>query len=124
MKVKDEAEWQNLLAEFSVDPDPMAPVLKNFLIAWANAAERLTEDDEETHWPPIVALRKTLNLIEAQQQRVPTAVIAAALAILTMHWIYSDQMVEGMNQIELHMVQDITAIKVVQLQEQAQEAGN
>jgi hypothetical protein len=82
MRITDEAAWQAQLAEFAAQTNPNAGHLRNFVIAWAEAAEQLVDHDTS----PIEALRTTLRTIEKTYGRQTTLQLGTALMVLTTHW--------------------------------------
>lgn len=129
MKVRSESEWQARLAELAQDPDPFAQVLKELVIAWADAAEKLgaalRENSRRTDlrtMGPAELLRRTLPAVEINLGRMPTVLIGQALVLLYHHWDTGtdpDVLFEGLTPIEQHIYEDITALKLAVLQEQA-----
>lgn len=129
MKVRDESEWQGRLAEFAADPNPLAPLLRDFTIAWADHAESWLQSahnegiyvDDIT---AIEALRATLPRAEGGQGRVTIGMIGATFTLLSMHWEHGSSLADQMTPIERRLLEDTVMLKLAQLQEQAEEAGN
>lgn len=147
MKVADEVAWQGLLRDFANDTNPQAPILRDFTVAWAEAAEKLHEEDlnesasmatqqmmdshsgEMVRIPspmtPIDLLRATLAQAQAQfTEYITVGVLGAALVVLSMHWDYGESLYDGMTKIEQRLVEDTALLKIMQLNKKAQESGN
>lgn len=135
MRVTDESEWQERLAEFAKDTHPLAVVMRSFLTDWAEAAEALLADTQamnDKSWgqpnvlTPMEALRRTLRIAEVAQPqgRLPSGFIGATLTLLAMHWVHGESLYDDMTSIEQHLTEDATMVKIQQLQAQAEAAGN
>ena len=131
VKVRDEDAWQQLLAEFATDTSPLASELRDFTIAWADMAERILSlnplGNDEDQFMPMVALRHTLRATEHDlgiaSQRVTIGTIGAALVLLTIHWVHGEDLYDEMTIIEKRLVEDSVALKMMQLQDQAEQVG-
>lgn len=129
MKVRDESDWQRQLADFANDPEPMAVVLQNFLITWANYAETWLQeahgegiyDDDIT---PMEGLRATLEITQEHAGRISIGFTGAALTLLAMHWIHGEGLYDDMNSIERTLVEDAAQVKIDHLKAQAQAVGS
>lgn len=132
MKVRDEDAWRQFEADVAADPNPQAVVLRDFVASWAHHAETLMAERYLDTVPPapgapMTCLRAALRLTEASSvtgSRRTIGVIGAALSLLTMHWEFGEQLYDEMTTIEQRLVEDTLVLKLTQLAQQAQEAGN
>jgi hypothetical protein len=128
VKIKDEDAWRQFEADVAADPSPQAVVLRDFVVSWAHHAETYLAESLVGHEPtPMHALRHVLRLTEASSvtgSRRTIGVIGAALSLLTMHWEFGEQLYDEMTTIEQRLVEDTLVLKLTQLAQQAQEAGN
>jgi hypothetical protein len=144
VKVRDEDAWRQFEADVAADPSPQAVVLRDFVVSWAHHAETYLAESLVGHEPtpmhalrhvlrvgheptPMHALRHVLRLTEASSvtgSRRTIGVIGAALSLLTMHWEFGEQLYDEMTTIEQRLVEDTLVLKLTQLAQQAQEAGN
>lgn len=130
MKVKDESEWQLFLAEVAADPDPIAETFREWLIAWADAAEKLLADWETSeafpgHDPHIAvdALRDSLIGVCETKGRIGVGLVGQALVIYGTHWHYAadpDDFFAALTPIEQNLVADVMIAKGLQLEQRAQ----
>jgi hypothetical protein len=122
MKVKDESEWQAQLAEFAADSDPRAQVFHDFVIAWAEGAEALI--DQNGGHLPIEALRDSLRATEVKVGRPPIGFIGMTLIVLATHWaaVYDiDEFFASMTTIEQNLFADVSVAKLADLEAKAEE---
>lgn len=130
MKVKDEAEWQKFLAEVASDPDPIAEPFREFLVAWADAAESVLDMWKEAAEPdeiwchPVRALRDTLLITAEQLGKLSVGLYGQALVLYGTYWYYAgddpDEFFMQMTTIEQALVADVMIAKALQLQASAE----
>lgn len=98
MRIADESEWQDLLAQFAQDPNQqVAGGFRDFVVAWAEEAEVHIEvtrevtysdfgDEVVNELSPIEALRRTLRVVEQRTSRWTVGFLGQALLMLGHHW--------------------------------------
>lgn len=133
MKVRDEAMWQQQVAEFDRDPNPMAKDFQRFVETWAEMAEEgrkfenlgtLFQDRTPT---PIEALRQSLRTAEIRAGRWTIGFLGQALLLLASHWGEIEDIqrfYDSMTPIEQNIYNDVAAVWVNEKEKQAQESGN
>lgn len=123
MKIKDESEWQQQLADFANDPDPIAETLREFVTTWAEAAEEMVaKRDKSTS--PIRALRDTLRATEQSLGRLTVGYLGMALILLSTHWEPAGEPNEffwSLTPLEQNLYADVAVLKLADLESKAQE---
>lgn len=128
MRVKDESEWRKQCADFAVDPDPRAEPFREFVVAWAEAAEEVLDDrrgNSRNGGPAIKALDTVLRKVEASTGRWTVGYLGMALVLLGTHWAEAgdpDEFVKAMTPIEQSLYLDVLATKMAELQRSAEVA--
>lgn len=116
MKVVDEAQWQERCALLETTEE--GKEFRKFLLAWMDEAERLVE----WTYSPAEAQRRAFVKTEQQlSTRVSTHFLGQMLCVVAEHWDYGEQMMEGLTPIEVRLVEDSLALKIAELEEQAQQ---
>ena len=121
MRIRNQSEWQGQLAEFAEDQNPLALKFRDFVIAWADAAEKLMYDNDFP-LPPIKALRGTLRAVEQVHGHFEIGFVGMALLLLCTHWEGAgdpDAFYESMNPIEQNLFSDVTRVKLATMQQAA-----
>lgn len=120
MKVRDEGLWQELVRELKDSEQGLD--FYDFVTGWVERAEQIVLQDGEDA-DPADALRLTLADIEESSERKNIWVVGQGLVVICMHWFYGEEVAARLTEIEVRLVQDITAAKIAQLQAQAEEAS-
>lgn len=135
MKVKDDSDWQLQLSEFAKDPAPEAIVLRDFVIAWTEAAEYRIVNNwqmvsgfqaDNPKPSPIEGLRLVLRSVEQDKGRVPIGYLGMALLLVGEHWELAgavDDFFGSMTPIEQNLYADVASVKFMELHQQAEEVG-
>ena len=121
MQVKDEGLWQELVKELRESDHGIA--FYDFVIGWVDRAEQIVLQDGDDA-DPADALRLSLADVEESIERKNIWIVGQALVVIVMHWVYGDEASEGLTEVEIRLVQDVTAAKIAQLQAQAEAAGS
>lgn len=119
MQVRNESDWQAFVKELRCDEEGEA--FHDFVVAWAEQAEQVMGQDGEGA-NPAEALRITLSHIENFYERKTIWILGQCLVVFCMHWKHGEKLSELFTEFELRLVEDITLMKVAQLQAQADEA--
>jgi hypothetical protein len=114
MKPVDEAAYQQHLAELEADGE-VGQAFRRLSEALAGRAEALIDNGAA----PMDAVNEALPLVEAELGRVLTGYLGEVLMALSVFWHHGEQMVAGMTQTELHLVQDTVALKVAAMAKEA-----
>lgn len=123
MRVKNEADWQRFLADVAADADPRAVLLRDFTVAWAEAAEMAMKVGINIDLP-MQLLRNTLHSTElAVGGRATIGMIGSSLVLLCVHWAAGGNLYEDMTCLEQRLVEDTTVIKLEQLARAAETAN-
>jgi hypothetical protein len=114
MRVADERAWRGQLAE--LDADDGSRRFRDFLLAWADAAEsRLAVAGGE----PRPALLAAFDDVEAGMGFLSVEWLSQMLLVLVQHWADGERLWESMSVWERRMVEQATAVKLVELQRSA-----
>lgn len=90
-----------------------------FLTTWADNAEQvMAQSGEDSN--PAEALRLTLPLVEDSLERKTIWILGQCLVVLCMHWKFGEEMSHGLTELEIRLVEDVTAMKIAQLEAQAE----
>ena len=120
MKIKDESLWHELAKDLKATEHGQE--FFDFVVAWADSAEQvIRQDGEATN--PAEALRLTLSLVEDSLERKTIWILGQCLVVLCMHWEYGEKLSEGLTELEVRLVQDVTAAKIAQLEAMAEKAS-
>ena len=122
MKTRDLDSWQGRRAALAGGNEISGAFLR-FLEDWVNAAEgqlvlhgRLLT--------PVEALRRSVQFVETRQGRCPAYMLAQMMAVLAEHWTYGQEMMENLTPVERRLVEDVTLLKIDEVQRQAEETHN
>jgi hypothetical protein len=72
--------------------------------------------------PVLDALRISLATVEDSQERKTIWIIGQSLVLICMHWVHGTSVAQDLTEFEARLVEDITAMKIAQLQAQAEGA--
>ena len=117
MRVVDEALWQELAS--GLKSDSIGEAFHDFVVEWCDRAEALLEQGWDT---PLDALRISLATVEDSQERKTIWIIGQSLVLICMHWVHGTSVAQDLTEFEARLVEDITAMKIAQLQAQAEGA--
>lgn len=116
MRVCDQALWNLQCRE--LETNQIGRDFLSFLQTWVDQAEKL-HDEEIGSWT--TALRHALDHADIVHGRVSAHFMGQMLVVIATHWEHGQEAVESMSSIELRLVQDMLALKVAELQQQAGE---
>lgn len=117
MKVVDESLWQELVGELKADS--LGEIFYDFVVDWCDRAEALLEQGWDT---PLDALRISLATVEDSSERKTIWFVGQCLVVICMHWFHGPMMAQDLNELEVRLIEDVTAAKIAQLQAQAEQA--
>jgi len=116
MHVRDEEQWNQQLTEFNADEDSQK--FRDFLVFWVDAAEKMVEDE-----PQLTVRDSLLQAFEVAEQTfgyLSTEWLGQMLLVIVQHWFNGDTVWECMSPWERRMVEQATAMKIVELQQLAE----
>lgn len=119
MQVKDEALWHELVKELK--STEQGTVFYDFVTQWCERAEQLLA--QKTVTDPADALRITLGSTEENLERKNIWIVGQCLVVIIMHWLHGDDTANNLTEVEMRLVEDVTAAKIAQLQEMAESTG-
>lgn len=113
MKTKDDLRWAD--QELELQADETSQKFLSFFLAWMENAETHLCDGRT----PIEAVRYALTCTERDLGFLSTEWIGQMLLLAFAHWIHGEDMASGMTVIEERVLAQMSAVKMVDLQEQA-----
>ena len=113
MKVKDERAWQEQLSELKADE--MSQKFSDFLVFWTDAAETMMAESNATLHPHD-ALSKAFEVAEQTFGYLSVEWLGQMLLVIVQHWFHGDRLWESLSLWERRMVEQATALKLVELQ--------
>ena len=117
MQVRSESDWQEFVKELR--HDEAGDSFYKFLTGWAQLAEQvIAQDGEDAN--PAEALRITLSHMEDSSERKTVWILGQCLVVFCMHWKHGEKLSQLFTEFELRLVEDITLMKVAQLQVEAE----
>lgn len=119
MLVKDESLWHELAKELKSTEHGVP--FYDFVTQWCERAEQLLKQNAVTDAAD--ALRLSLANTEENLERKNVWIVGQALVVICMHWLHGDDTATNLTEVEMRLVEDVTAAKIAQLQEMAEE-GN
>lgn len=117
MKVVDDSLWQEMAS--GLKSDSIGEAFHDFIVEWCDRAEALLEQGWDT---PLDALRISLATVEESQERKAILIVGQCLVVICMHWIHGTSVAQDLTEFEARLVEDITAMKIAQLQSEAEGA--
>lgn len=116
MKVKDEATWLEQLSELKADE--MSQKFSEFVVFWGDTADTMMgESNADLH--PYDALSKAFEVAEQTFGFLSVEWLSQMLLVIVQHWVYGDRLWESLSVWERRLVEQATALKLVELQEMA-----
>jgi hypothetical protein len=119
MKVRDESLWHDLVKDLKQSEHGQD--FFEFLTSWADSSEKIISQDGDAA-SVAEALRLTLALVEDSLERKTVWILGQCIVVLCMHWEHGEKLSEGLTELEIRLVEDVTAAKIAQLQAMAEEA--
>jgi hypothetical protein len=120
MRVKDEQLWSLQLAEF--EADEMGQKFREFLVTWADTADRLAADSPATRLSDAVS--KAFEETEEIFGFISVEWLGQMLLVIIQHWISGEELWESLSVWERRMVEQATALKIAELQDQAAQRAD
>lgn len=114
MRVQDDEAWQLQLKEFTADE--LSGKFRDFLVFWAEAAEKIMEEHQQT---PRSSLTPAFDVAEQTFGYISVEWLGQMLLVLIQHWFHGTEVWESLSVWERRMVEQATALKLVELQESA-----
>jgi hypothetical protein len=119
MQVQDEELWSAQDAEFSADE--MSQKFRDFLVFWCEAAETMLDEQQLTS---VDSLKMAFEVAEQTFGYISVEWLGQMLLVIVQHWFDGDRVWESLSVWERRLVEQATAIKLTELQENAKIAGD
>lgn len=116
MRVQDEELWFQQFGEF--DADEMSRKFRDFLVFWLEASDGLLSDSGGD-LAPYTAISKGFEVTEQTFGYIASEWIGQMLLVVVQHWADGPALWEELSVFERRMVEQATAMKLVELQESA-----
>lgn len=117
MKVKDDQAWAQQESELKTTDEASLKFLE-FLQLWVNEAERRLYGNHK--FSPREALSKGFDFAEQTLGFLSVEWLSQMLMVLIQHWVYGDELWESLSVWERRMVEQATALKLVELESAAE----
>lgn len=119
MQVKDEQAWTLQLTE--LEADDYTRKFKTFLVFWMDTADKMVLEQfplnaKHPNLQLAATVSKALGVAEQTFGFLAIEWIAQMLLVMTEHWKYGDQLYEDLSLIEQRLVDQATAMKLLDLQ--------
>lgn len=114
MRVQDEERWDRQLSEFGADE--LSGRFRDFLVFWAETAEKLNDTHQQT---PRGSLVRAFKVAEQTFGFVSVEWLGQMLLVLVEHWFAGAELWESLSVWERRLVEQATALKLAELQEMA-----
>lgn len=114
MRVVDDEQWSLQDKEFAADE--MSRKFREFLVFWCETAETLNDENQQT---PRGSLVRAFEVAEQTFGYISTEWLGQMLLVIVQHWVYGSRIWESLSVWERRLVEQATALKLTELQEQA-----
>lgn len=116
MKVKDELLWSQQVSEFKADEQ--SQMFHDFLVFWVETAETMMDESNATLHPHD-ALSKAFEVAEQTLGFLSVEWLSQMLLVVVQFWVNGDRLWESLSVWERRLVEQATAMKIVDLQQEA-----
>jgi hypothetical protein len=116
MRVQDEELWSQQFSEFDVDE--MSRKFRDFLVFWLETSDGLLSDSGGD-LTPYAVLSKGFEVAEQTFGYIASEWIGQMLLVVVQHWTDGPAVWDELSVFERRMVEQATAMKLVELQESA-----
>lgn len=116
MRVQDEQLWQQQLSELQADE--VSQKFREFLVFWIETADTMIADSKD-EITPYSALSKAFEVAEQTFGFLSVEWLGQMLLVIVQHWVDGDGLWESLSVWERRMVEQATALKIVELQQMA-----
>lgn len=116
MKVNDEMAWAQQESELKSGDEASVKFL-DFLLVWVGRAEDVLLGKSDLS--PREALSKGFEFAEQTLGFLSVEWLGQMLLVIVQHWFHGEQLWESLSVWERRMVEQATALKLVELEEQA-----
>lgn len=117
MQVQDEELWSVQDAEFSADETSQK--FRDFLVFWCETAETLLDEQQLTS---VDSLKMAFEVTEQTFGYISVEWLGQMLLVIVQHWFDGSRVWESLSVWERRLVEQATAIKLTELQENAKIA--
>jgi hypothetical protein len=118
MRVQDEERWNAQLSEFNADE--LSGKFRDFLVFWVEAAEKMNDTHQQT---PRGSLVRAFEVAEQTLGFISVEWLGQMLLVVIQHWVWGEEIWESLSPWERRLVEQATALKLVDLQEGAVEGS-
>jgi hypothetical protein len=119
MQVKDERLWLEQLSELKADE--MSQKFSDFLVFWGNTADTMLGESNED-LQPYDAVSKAFEVAEQTFGFLSVEWLGQMLLVIIEHWFQGDCLWDSLSLFERRMVEQATALKIVEMQNLAAES--
>lgn len=119
MHVTNEDQWSAQLVEFEADETSRR--FRDFLVFWFETAEAIYgENNSETSVMGVDhCVRQAFVIAEGELGYLSMEWVGQMLLVASGHWVHGAQLVAGLTPLESRMLEQMSAVKLVELQASA-----
>lgn len=122
MRVKDDAAWSDQRSEL-ITGDEESVKFHDFLVFWVDTADTMLAENP-SDLRPYHALSKAFEVAEQTFGYLSVEWLGQMLLVIVQHWVDGDSLWESLSVWERRMVEQATAMKLVELQQLAAVSGD
>lgn len=124
MRADNEDDWQRLCADLEAD-GPVGQDFRRFVERWMDVAEdNYVPDDSSWRGCAADVVRLALGEVEGEKGRISSDYLFQMLVVIISFWEYGQQVAADLTPFELKAVQDVLAMKLSALEDQATEVSD
>lgn len=124
MRVDNEADWQKMCAALEAD-GPTGQDFRRFVERWMDVAEdNYIPGDSSWRGCAADVVRVALAEVEGEKGRISSDYLFQMLVVIISFWEHGQQVAADLTPFELKAVQDVLAIKLSALEDQATEIAD
>lgn len=117
MQVKDDAAWNEQVSELK-NGDEGSQKFLDFIEFWLDTADTMIKESTAM-LHPYEGLSKAFDVAEQTLGYLSVEWLGQMLLVIVQHWFYGDRLWESLSVWERRMVEQATALKLVELQSSA-----
>lgn len=114
MRVQDDESWLVQVKEFQADE--LSRKFQEFLVFWCEAAEKMLDEYQQT---PVGSLKRSFEVAEQTFGYISVEWLGQMLLVIVQHWFHGGEIWESLSVWERRLVEQATALKLVELQDSA-----
>ena len=124
MRADNVADWQRLCADLEAD-GPIGQDFRRFVERWMDVAEdNYVSGDASWRGCAADVVRVSLAEVESEKGRISSDYLFQMLVVIISFWEHGQQVADDLTPFELRAVQDVLAMKLSALEDEAVEISD